>query len=48
MSQAIDKFYDESTKDSVICSTDLESLEKEILKSQQELNDLNLYGTLYE
>jgi len=48
VSQAINKFYGKSTKDSVVCSTDLECLEKKILKSQQELDDLKAYGTLYE
>lgn len=48
ISKAIDKFYDKSTKDSTVCSSDLESLEKQILKSQQELNDLKLYEELYK
>jgi len=47
-SEAIDKFYDKSTKDSVICSTDLECLEEKILKSQQELNNLKECEILYE
>jgi hypothetical protein len=48
VSKAIDKFYDETTKDAVICSSDLETLEKKIFKSQQELNDLKAHGMLYE
>jgi len=48
VSKAIDKFYDETTKDSIVCSSDLEILERNILKSQQELNDLKAHGTLYE
>lgn len=48
VSKAIEKFYDESTKDSIVCSSDLDSFEKKILKSQQELNNLKTYGVLYE
>lgn len=48
LSSAINKFYDKTTKDSKVCSSDLETLEKKILKSQQELNDLKAHGTLYE
>lgn len=48
LSSAINKYYDKSTKSSNVCSSDLEMLEKQILKSQQELNDLKSLGTLYE
>lgn len=48
VSKGIEKFYDESTKDSIVCSSDLDSLEKKILQSQQELNNLKTYGVLYE
>ncbi|KAE9525082.1 hypothetical protein AGLY_014496 [Aphis glycines] len=48
VSKAIDKFYDETTKDAIICSSDLEAIERKILKSQQELTDLKAHGTLYE
>lgn len=48
VSKAIDKFYDETTKDAIISSSDLEALERKILKSQQELTDLKAHGTLYE
>ncbi|KAL4135676.1 hypothetical protein QTP88_007272 [Uroleucon formosanum] len=48
VSKAIDQFYDENTKDAIVCSSDLETLEKKILKSEQELNDLKAHGTLYE
>lgn len=48
VSKAIDKFFDEATKDAIICSSDLEALERKILKSQQELTDLKAHGTLYE
>jgi len=48
VSKAIDQFYDETTKDAIICSSDLETLERKILKSEQELNDLKAHGTLYE
>ena len=48
VSKAIDQFYDETTKDGIVCSSDLETLERKILKSEQELNDLKAHGTLYE
>uniref|UniRef100_A0A2S2NR40 Uncharacterized protein n=1 Tax=Schizaphis graminum TaxID=13262 RepID=A0A2S2NR40_SCHGA len=48
VTKAIDKFYDETTMDAVVCSSDLETLEKKIFKSQQELNDLKAHGMLYE
>lgn len=48
VSKAIDQFYDENTKDAVICTSDLETLEGKILKSEQELNDLKAHGKLYE
>lgn len=48
VSKAIDSFYDENTKNSKVCSLDLETLERNISKSQQELNDLKSHGTLYE
>lgn len=44
----METFYDETTKDSVVCSFDLETLERKLLKSQQELNDLKAHGTMYE
>lgn len=34
--------------DSNVCSSDLEILEKKIVKAQQELNYLKVRGTLYE
>ncbi|XP_022162874.1 uncharacterized protein LOC111028511 [Myzus persicae] len=48
VSKAIDQFYDETTKDAIVCSSDLELLESKILKSEQELNDLKAHGTFYE
>lgn len=48
MLNAFDKFYDENTKDSKICSSDLEALEKKILNSQQELDKLKTCRDLYE
>lgn len=47
-SKAINSFYDENTMNSKVCSLDLESLERNISKSEQELNDLKSYGHFYE
>lgn len=48
VSKSFNKFYDEQTKDFVVCSSDLETLEKQIVKSQQKLNDLKTHTTLYK
>lgn len=48
VSKGFNKFYDEQTKDFVVCTSDLETLEKQIVKSQQKLNDLKAHGNLYK
>lgn len=48
VSKGINKFYDNNTKDLIVHSSDIEILERKILKSQQELNHLKVYGNLYE
>lgn len=44
----MNKFYDKSTKDSIVSSSDLETLEEKIFKSQKELNDLKSHSYVYE
>jgi hypothetical protein len=45
---SINRFYNATTKDSVICSSDLEALEKKILNSEQDLEKLKTCKDLYE
>lgn len=48
ISKAMNKLYDKSTKESVVYSSDLETLKEKIFNSQQELNDLKSRRYLYE